>query len=327
MMKNLHLTIIAVFSLIGLTQAQTGNFERSFIANSTEISGDTLNIYFYIPTGFDFNQPATVIVGQHGLGTPDNSMQIRTFLTPVGDSMNAIVMCPDPYLQDQPRSRAALNEAIDSALTWYNINQSEMYIVGYSAGSDVAAQYVFETPEHPMKGLIWHSPGFFATPDMNNQATFPPVCLCWGSSDFVSILQNGTLDNTFSGSNVPYHHITMSGVGHTMDYPEFPAVMLECIDFIDANSSTGITENQLQGIEIYPNPIGESQDLILKGLSGDALITLTDISGKCVKTFTFNNINNQLIISNISNDISKGIYTLSVLTEGGVFYQKLIIGK
>lgn len=316
----INLLLVLMATTFSLAQP-TGDFEKSFIAGSQEISGDTLDIYFYIPPSFDFNQPATVIIGQHGLGTPDNSMQIRTFLTPVGDSLNAIVMCPDPYLQDQPKSRAALNEAIDSALTWYDIDENEMYIAGYSAGSDVAAQYVFENPEHPMKGLIWHSPGFFANPDMNNQATFPPVCLCWGSSDFVSILQNSTLDNTFSGSQVPYLHITIPNVGHTMDYPEFPAVMMECIDFIDANSSVGIEESDNNPIRVYPNPVKVGQDISIEGIDGEANVTVIDISGKIIQSISLNKLNKNLIINNLNS----GYYILNVTSEKSVYNLKLYV--
>ena len=184
--------------------AQTGTFERTFLTVDPSLSGDSLTIYFYVPNTYNPNVPSKMIMGFHGLGNPDNSAQIRQYLTPVGDSINAIVMCPDPYLQDQPKSEVVLNLAYDSALVWFNVDTHNVYITGYSAGSDVAAQYFFGEPSHLMKGLIWHSPGFFFNPDLSNPQEIPPVCLCTGTNDFTSIIQTNLLNSSLSGSSFPY---------------------------------------------------------------------------------------------------------------------------
>lgn len=321
-MKYLHLTLIAL--IIGAFNAfaqPTGDFVRSFVLTSPDVAGDTLDIYFHIPSGFDFNQPAKMIIGQHGLGTPDNSMQIRQFLTPVGDSLNAIVMCPDPYLQDQPKSRASLNEALDSAFSWYsNINGNELYIAGYSAGSDVAAKYVLESPKYYMKGLIWHSPGFFANPSNSALNLAPPICLCWGDADAVSIIQNNALDNAISSSDAPYHHITMPGVGHTMDYPSFPQVMMECINFID-NAAVGVEEQQLKDLRVYPNPAQAGGEIYLSGVEPNTQVQLIDVAGREYKV-TKNGNSVQL-----PGGIAGGVYLLRVVSGNTIYNHKLGLVK
>ena len=88
-----------------------------------------------------------------------------------------------------------------AVMAWFNIDASQVYITGYSAGSDVAAQCFFGDPTHPMKGLIWHSPGFFFSPDLNNSQEINPVCLCSGTQDFTSIIQTNLLNGDLNGSS------------------------------------------------------------------------------------------------------------------------------
>ncbi len=237
----------------------TGDFVVSFPSTDPLLAGDTVQIHFHVPPTYDSLSPFKLILGLHGLGDPDNSEQIRDYLSPVGDSIDAIVMCPAPYLGDQPRSESVINTAIDSAQTWFNLDTDEMYIAGYSAGSDVAAQYALASPQYPMKGLIWYAPGFFTSPNMSNAAGFPPVCLCWGDQDFVSIFQANALNNTFTGSAVPYYYNVIPNVGHTMNFPQLPAEILECINFIDGAVATGSIDIQgtVTRLDYFPNPVSD----------------------------------------------------------------------
>lgn len=318
-MKYFYLTLTALIIGAFTSIAQpTGNFVRSFVLTEAPNTGDTLDIYFYIPANFDFNEPAKMLIGQHGLGNPDNSMQIRQYMAPVADSINAILMCPDPYLQDQPASTASLNEALDSAFTWYNINGNELYIAGYSAGSDVAAKYVLEGPKYYMKGLIWHSPGFFANPSNSSLNMAPPICLCWGDQDFVSALQNTNLNNSISNSDAPYHHITMPGVDHTMEYPAFLSVMMECINFID-NAAVGVDEKEVKNFWVYPNPALAGEMVYISGMESNTQIQLIDVAGR-EYGITKNGNSIQL-----PEGISSGVYLVKVTAENSIYSFKLLV--
>jgi len=324
-MKKLFTSAVLCLHIFSCFAQPTGDFTKTILTQDPQLNGDSLHIYFHIADNFDFGQPAKIIIGLHGLGDPESSVQMRQYLSAVGDSLNAIVMCPDPYLQDQPKSRAALNEAIDSVLTWYLINENEMYIAGYSAGSDVAAQYVFETPEHEMKGLIWHSPGFFATPNMSNQASFPPVCLCYGTSDYVSILQANTLNSTFSGSSVPFLYNEIPGVGHTMNYSSVTAEVLECIDFIDANSTIGLHENSVISFNVFPNPVSGNDALTITGLAIGNQVEIFDVTGNRVAAYYMSGASDKMSIQNFSLQFDKGIYLLRISGETNMVSQKILV--
>ena len=290
------------------------------------LNGDSLDIYFHVPASYNPSVEHKMILGFHGLGNPNNSDQIRNYLSPLGDALNAVVVCPDPYLQDQPRSEIVLNLAYDSVMTWFNIDTNQVYITGYSAGSDVAAQYVFGEPTHRMKGFIWHSPGFFSSPDLSNPQEIPPVCLCSGSVDFVSIVQTNVLNNNLDGAGFPYLYNQIPGVDHTMEYPTFTEEMLECIEFIDANSpNVGIIEWTGNSVSMYPNPLSEGQELILTGLEGDVNISVFDASGKMVWSKQLKNAANRITIPDFKNGLSVGLYTISIISDSGQLNKKLVV--
>lgn len=318
-MKLFSISLLFATALFTSSFAQqTGDFTITISTSDPLLSGNDLDIYFHVPTSYDANVPSKMIMGFHGLGNPDNSDQIRNYLSPLGDTLNAIVMCPDPYLQDQPPSEVVLNLAYDSVLTWYNIDTNQIYLTGYSAGSDVAAQYFFGEPSHIMKGLIWHSPGFFSSPDLSDPQEIPPVCLCTGTIDFTSIIQTGVLNNSLPGAGFPYLFNEISGVGHTMEYPAFTMEMLECISFIDANTilpNVGISESAKNKVSIYPNPISEGSSLIIKGVENGSTIIIRTITGQEVTRYSATGTSGKQVISGLSKKLNSGLYLLSIISD------------
>jgi len=305
---------------------QTGDYTITIATSAPSLNGDSLDIYFHVPQTYNPASPAKMILGFHGLGNPDNSNDIRNYLSPLGDSLNAIVVCPDPYLQDQPRSEIVLNLAYDSVMAWFNIDTGQVYITGYSAGSDVAAQYFFGEPSHKMKGFIWHSPGFFFSPDLSNPQEIPPVCLCTGTADFTSFLQTAALNNSLNGAGFPYLYNQIPGVDHTMEYPTFTQEMLECINFIDANTSNvGVEEWIGNAVTIYPNPLTDGANLVLSGLEGDVSISVFDVSGKLVWGKQLFNVSGKVELADFRDGISDGLYTIVLHSDKGTLAKKLVI--
>ena len=325
-MKRLLLSTIALFSITVLQAQQTGDYTITIATSDPLLNGDSLDIYFHVPSTYSAATPTKMIIGIHGLGNPDNSNQIRNYLSPLGDSLDAVVVCPDPYLQDQPRSVAVLNLAYDSVLTWFNIDANQVYLTGYSAGSDVAAQYVFGDPEYPMKGLIWHSPGFFFGPDLSNPQEIPPVCLCSGTQDFTSFIQTAALNSSLDGAGFPYMYNEIPGVDHTMEYPSFTEEMMECINFIDANTSNvGLEEWNGKRVSIYPNPLGDNQDLILTGLEGDVIISICNSHGQITWSEQLKNVSGRVSIDDFRACVTAGIYWLTIESESGMLSKKVVV--
>lgn len=325
-MKRLLLSILVGLSCFSAIAQQTGDYTITIATTEPSLNGDSLDIYFHVPNTYNASIPSKMILGFHGLGNPNNSDQIRNYLSPLGDSLNAVVVCPDPYLQDQPRSEIVLNLVYDSVMTWFNIDTNQVYITGYSAGSDVAAQYVFGEPTHRIKGFIWHSPGFFSSPDLSNPQEIPPVCLCNGTLDFVSIVQANVLNNSMGNAGFPYLYNQIPGVAHTMEYPTFTEEMLECIDFIDSNTSgLGVSEWAGKSVSVFPNPISENQELVLVGLEGDVNISVFDASGKMIWNEQLINTSNRVTISDFRSGLSAGLYSVLIQSEEGRLTKKLVV--
>jgi dienelactone hydrolase len=256
-----------------------------------------------------------MIVGIHGLGNPDNSQQIRQYLSPFGEAEGMVVACPDPYLNDQPRSKAVLDQAIDSLLEWYNIDENQKYIIGYSAGSDVAAKYVLELEKHKFKGLVWFAPGFHSITSVPNQTEIPPVCLCVGTSDFVSLAQANIIRNAFNNSSVPFLYNTISGVAHTMDFPSFPAEVKKCVDFIDENATLSSQKTfDKNSIKIYPNPSKEilNIEFLNDFLDNENTVIIYDLLGKEVLKMN-QNANSKISFS--TESFVAGTYVLSIVNN------------
>jgi hypothetical protein len=177
-----------------------------------------------------------------------------------------------------------------------------------------------------MKGFIWHSPGFFSSPDLSNPQDIPPVCLCSGTVDFVSIVQANILNGAMSNAGFPYLYNQISGVDHTMEYPAFTQEMLGCINFIDANTSgLGITEWTGSTVSMFPNPLNEGQELILTGLEGNVTVSVLNASGKLVWNRHLINGSNRITISDFRNELAVGLYTVSILSKQGSLTKKLVV--
>ena len=87
------------------------------------------------------------------------------------------------------------------------------------------------------------------------------------------------------------------------------------IDNLTINKSTGLSENTMSGITVYPNPIIDQ--LHVKGESG--IIEIYDVAGKKVLTSNYSG-DTTIEVS----DLSSGSYTMKITNEKGFFIQNII---
>ena len=111
-----------------------------------------------------------------------------------------------------------------------------------------------------------------------------------------------------------------------MEYPTFTEEMLECINFIDANTSNvGVEEWTGNPVSMYPNPLSENQELIFTGLDGNVSISVFDVSGKLVWKKTLKNVSNRTSIADFRNGLSVGFYAILLQSDKGVLTKKLVV--
>ena len=87
------------------------------------------------------------------------------------------------------------------------------------------------------------------------------------------------------------------------------------IDNLTINKSTGLPENTMSGITVYPNPMADQ--LHVKGESG--IIEIYDVAGKSVLTSNYSG-DTTIEVS----DLSIGAYTMKITNEKGFFIQNII---
>ncbi|MES2619621.1 MAG: T9SS type A sorting domain-containing protein [Bacteroidota bacterium] len=313
--------LLLFFLLPVLVQAQPAqDIYVSFPATTPLLGTDSIKIWFHIPA----NYPASgggVIVGLHGLGDPNSSPDIRTYLTATSDNYGLLLACAEPYLGQEDavklaKSKAVINETMDSVSAWYHTDLTQTYLCGYSAGSDVASHYTLEDPAYPVKGLIWFAPGFhgsllYPTIDTAFAAPIPPICMCRGTTDLVSQSGAAKIESIFSGSEVPFLKVSPAGIGHTMNYPGFTADIATCMNFINNNSPLGISESALLRAKVFPNPA--SDKIMVEAESGVVIqAELLDISGKIL----FRETSSVLKVIPLSN-LSSGIYFIRLKDDSG----------
>jgi hypothetical protein len=85
----------------------------------------------------------------------------------------------------------------------------------------------------------------------------------------------------------------------------------------------GIKENNYKLSRIYPNPATDIVYLEMKDNSTNTILELTDLQGKLILQKTIFNGENKVEIP--TNEFTKGIYFLKVVTEKNIELHKLII--
>lgn len=75
--------------------------------------------------------------------------------------------------------------------------------------------------------------------------------------------------------------------------------------------STGITENSVQNLNIYPNPFNETIYIESQQAPSNCSITITDIAGRIIKKIEENMFTNQINVS----DIQQGIYFVTFINK------------
>ncbi len=296
----------------------------SFPASSSILGQDSLKLWIHIPENYP-SSGGGLMLGLHGLGEPNNSNEIRTFLTPTSDNYELLLVCPEPYLsQENPtqiaKSKAVITETIDSILVWYSIDKQKIYICGYSAGSDVSAHYTLENPKHHIKGFIWFAPGFYGSLLYSNIDTsqanpIPPICLCHGTNDFVSQTSATRIENVFKNSSAPFLKINPHGIGHTMNYPNLSHDISTCMNFFLNVDNTSNQKSKNSTLQVYPNPFSNKIYLEAHNIYSYQ-VEIYNLMGKLVHY--------EIINTNFSKiDLEKlesGIYILVIKNEK-IIYQ------
>jgi len=137
------------------------------------------------------------------------------------------------------------------------------------------------------------------------------------------IVENASTDSLKVGAEMLVYAPTLGeqfskiiGIG-TYTYSEFKILPRTAADLIGVS----VNDDQLAMVKMYPNPV--SGQLTLENMDGVATLTISNILGQTMNTFTVNNSVMSIDMSNLNN----GIYILTLKSADGTMRSERIIKK
>lgn len=278
----------------------------------------------YVPSSYDGTTPAKMMVGLHPLNTSRwDSKSWRDTLISFSEENNLVLLCPDGAADgriDDPIDTAFTTFIIDSMLNRFSVDESKIYLMGfswggrttYSYGLNHAARFAGFMPIGGAMNGISGNESYFANADKKI------FYVIHGSDDspqsryfpfLTSLEQNGAC----------YETNYLQGVGHTIDFPNRNQILTDAFKWIEVQNcdASDLSESRdlPSKISVFPNPV----------LAGSALNIVTDFS--IVKLDIFDLAGKKIASSIGANDIDldeklNGIYTIKIKTEEGTVVKK-----
>lgn len=195
-------------------------------------SGKVRKLYYSIPNNYDPARAYPLVVGLHYCG--GTALSYRNSLSPLSDSINAIIVCPDNFQNQVTDTQLdIITAAADSARKAYNIAADSMYLTGMSCNGETTLRQGLKK-FYPFKGIFPWVPYI-------SSRNFAPYDL---ESDVPTVMAVGTVDDNFLTLmilmdslryNSPDKNLVLApNIGHVEIFSEFPSVMIKCIRYINS---------------------------------------------------------------------------------------------
>ncbi len=332
-----------VLIAVGLSLAIVANAQMRIDGNFSFQSDTAKKYSLYIPSGYNHGIPHRVMVGFHPFNTSrwDAASWCDTLIA-FSEANNLIMVCPDGGVDgkvDDPIDTAFTSALIDSMLTWYTIDEQKMYAMGFSWGGKTTYTYGLS---HIVKfgGLLPIGAAINGT----NEVTEPlqqnvsgkPVYIVHGASDNPSIRFYPVRDSLISKGAILNYNL-LSGVGHTIDFPNRNQILTVAYQWIDsvncANIGTTVIElgadvkhDRLLGL--YPNKVQREAEITLNyelQSSGVIQIRIFDVQGKLAGQVSFKGGEGINTFQMPMRKLKEGAYFINISSETNQVAKKIII--
>ena len=289
------------YLILAILFISLSTFGQQIIDEAFAFQTDPVKKYsLYIPSNYDVNQENAAMVALHPLNTSRWDAQAwRDTLIQFAETNDLILICPDGGLDgrvDDPIDTAFTTVLIDSVKQWYNINNNELFIMGFSWGGKTAYTYGLRRQDK-FRGFLIIGPAitFSEVDGIINNAFKQAFYLVHGSNDSPGIRFTPFV-NALNNLNTCLETMFLDGVGHTIDFPNRNQILTDGLNYLkNENCSLSSTRNiPTSSINVFPNPSNGTvflDEIIPK----DFKISLTDVTGKHIE-FIMNG--NELNIQN-----------------------------
>lgn len=324
--SNIMKNVLLLFLLFGCTTL----FGQQTIDKAIPFQNDNQKKYsIYVPSGYDANQPAKLMVGLHPFNTNRwDAQSWRDTLITFSEENNLLMLCPDGGSDgriDDQIDTAFTTFLIDSMLQWYNVDESKIFLMGFSWGGRTTYSYGLNHADRfagfmpigaAMSGITGNE-AYFS--NANKKAFF----VIHGSADspqsryfpFIN-----SLDNNGACHETNY----LQGINHTIDFPNRNQILTDAFQWLDGQNcaSSSVKKNDVLSskISVFPNPISINSELQINSDLTILKVELFDLSGK---KLTERSNSNQLKL----NPVLSGFHTLKIHTSEGIAVKKIEVLK
>ena len=180
------------------------------------------------------------------------------------DANDLLMICPDGGLDgavDDAIDTAFTSVVLDSMMTWYNVDASKIYAMGFSWGGRTTYSYGLRNP-NKFAGFLPIGAAIDGTSQVTGflqNATDKPFYLVHGGNDSPAVRYTPML-NALNDNDACVGSILMPGVGHTIDFPNRNAILSEAFQWIETQVCGDVAPSAVSNIKeikgaISPNPV------------------------------------------------------------------------
>lgn len=302
-------TLILLFLLTTQLSAQ------EIITGSYDFQTDPNKEYaLYIPSAYDASIPSKTIIGLHPWNTNKwNAESWAEELSEIAEANNCIVICPDGGIDgqiDDDIDTAFTSFLIDEMILKYNIDENQMYAVGFSWGGKTVYTYGLNHIDRFAGFMVI---GAAVTLDevspFSSNAKNKPYYIIHGSLDsptvrFYPLVQELIAKEACVETNL------LVGVAHTVEFPEqfnilntgFQWLLEQNCGVVDVINQTEIT------IHLKNNLLSTGQSLIIE--------TSEKINWEIYSVDSFMQLKGENSI--ISIDLTSGSYFIKINNQPAI---------
>jgi len=287
-----NLLFFVLFFLSSATQAQQ-RINGSFPFQSEPEKDYAI----YIPSNYEEGVPHRLMVGMHPLNTARwDAISWCDTLVAFAEENQLLLVCPDGGADgsvDDPIDHEFTTALLDSMRAWYNVDAMKTYIMGFSFGGKATYRYGLANPDVfggylPIGAAVDGTSDVDATLQANSIGK--PVYIVHGSLDSPGTRYTPVL-NALTNSGAIVNSVLMSGVGHTIDFPDRNTILGTAFQWIDSVNCAAIVTGvgEVSGPEtevlIFPSIVERAGTLSIRskeGTSGSITVSLIDLRGTTV---------------------------------------------
>ena len=253
----------------------------------------------YVPSSYDASQANALMIGLHPLNTNRwDSQSWRDTLIDFAEHNRLILACPDggpDGAVDDDIDTAFTSLLIDSMSLWFNIDESQKYLMGFSWGGKTVYSYGLRRVNEfagfiPIGAAISGAAEISSlTPNALNENWY----IVHGSNDSPNTRFNPAVDQlTEAGACLETN--LLQGVGHTIDFPERNEILTTAFEFVRDFSCVSANINTTASPRLSSAPNPSQQEFEIKDLNPKAKIICYDINGQSI---SFNREGNNIRLS------------------------------